>query len=96
MGEVVSPSGLPRLGRDRDDDAILDIASAGHASALVTGDTDPLTLATYGQVSIVTVADFEDIRYLNLRARTLSQSYGQDWRGSAMPPAAQTAVKSLR
>jgi predicted nucleic acid-binding protein len=36
------------------------IALAGHASALATGDADLLTLATYGNVRIVTVADFEE------------------------------------
>ncbi len=59
LGEVVSPTEVPRLCRDPDDDEILAIASAGHASALVTGDADLLTLANYGQVRIVTVADFE-------------------------------------
>lgn len=60
LGEVVSPAEVPRLCRDPDDDEILAIASAGHASALVTGDADLLTLANYGQVRIVTVADFEE------------------------------------
>lgn len=58
LGEVVSPAEVPRLCRHPDDDEILAIASAGHASALVTGDADLLTLANYGQVRIVTVADF--------------------------------------
>ncbi|MHB8325613.1 MAG: putative toxin-antitoxin system toxin component, PIN family [Candidatus Dormibacteria bacterium] len=60
MGDVVSPAEVPRLCRDPGDDEILAIASAGHASALVTGDVDLLTLANYGQVRIVTVADFEE------------------------------------
>lgn len=60
LGEVVSPAEVPRLCRDPDDDEILAIASAGHASALITGDADLLALANYGQVRIVTVADFEE------------------------------------
>ena len=60
LGEVVSPAEVPRVCRDPDDDEILAIASAGRASVLVTGDADLLTLANYGPVKIVTVADFEE------------------------------------
>jgi putative PIN family toxin of toxin-antitoxin system len=63
LGEVVAPAEVPRLCRDPDDDEILAIASAGHATALVTGDDDLLNLANYGQVRIVTVADFEGLAF---------------------------------
>ena len=60
LGEVVSPADVPRLCRDPDDDEILAIASAGQASALVTGDADLLALGNHGEVRIMTVADFEE------------------------------------
>ncbi len=59
LSEVVSPTDVPCVCRDPDDDEVLAIASAGRAEVLVTGDADLLTLSTHGGARIVTVAEFE-------------------------------------
>jgi putative PIN family toxin of toxin-antitoxin system len=59
IAEVVTPSEVPRVCRDPDDDQILAIAVSGAADALVTGDADLLAVGMHRGVSIVSIADFE-------------------------------------
>ena len=47
--------------RDPKDDAFLDLAVAGRADWLVTGDNDLLVLAAVGMARIVTPADFVEV-----------------------------------
>lgn len=44
--------------RDRDDDAILGTAVAGHCRCIVTGDKDLLALRRYHSIDILAPADF--------------------------------------
>lgn len=60
LAHVAHQATIPRVCRDPDDDAILSIAVAGHAEAIVTGDSDLLDLDRYGAVAIMTVTDFEE------------------------------------
>jgi putative PIN family toxin of toxin-antitoxin system len=53
LGEVKTRARLPRC-RDEDDRAFLLLAHAARADALVTGDTDLLTLATQSRIPILT------------------------------------------
>jgi len=59
VAEVVTPTEVPHVCRDPDDDQVLAIAVSGDADALVTGDADLLALKLYNGVPIVSVADFE-------------------------------------
>ena len=44
--------------RDPDDDMFLELAVAGHATHLVTGDADLLALHPFRGIAILTAADF--------------------------------------
>lgn len=59
LGDVVTPTDVPRVCRDADDDEVLAIAIAGGAERLVTGDADLLVLGAHRGVRILTVANFE-------------------------------------
>jgi putative PIN family toxin of toxin-antitoxin system len=59
IAEVVTPSEVPSVCRDPDDDQILAIAVSGAADALVTGDADLLAVGMHCGVSIVSIAGFE-------------------------------------
>jgi putative PIN family toxin of toxin-antitoxin system len=60
-GELVTPepAAMPRVCRDRADDAILACALAARAEFLVTGDDDLLGLRTFQRIRIVRPRDFE-------------------------------------
>jgi putative PIN family toxin of toxin-antitoxin system len=60
-GELVmpEPGAMPRMCRDRADDAILACALAARAEFLVTGDNDLLGLRTFQRIRIVRPRDFE-------------------------------------
>ena len=60
-GELVTPepAAMPRVCRDRADDAILACALAARAEFLVTGDDDLLELRTFQRIRIVRPRDFE-------------------------------------
>jgi putative PIN family toxin of toxin-antitoxin system len=57
-GEAVTPIQSLRLCRDPKDDKFLDVAVAGHADAIVTGDDDLLVLGDVVGVPIVTTGRF--------------------------------------
>jgi putative PIN family toxin of toxin-antitoxin system len=50
--------GTVRLCRDPDDDKILECAERTHASWIVTGDRDLLSLGSYGGIRIVSPAEY--------------------------------------
>jgi putative PIN family toxin of toxin-antitoxin system len=54
----VDVRGIVRACRDPDDDKLLEIAVAGGADCLVTGDQDLLTLAPFQGIAILTPAEF--------------------------------------
>jgi len=60
-GELVTPepAAMPRVCRDRADDAILACALAARAEFLVTGDDDLLELRSFERIRIVRPRDFE-------------------------------------
>jgi putative PIN family toxin of toxin-antitoxin system len=60
-GELVTPepAAMPRVCRDRADDAILACALAARAEFLVTGDNDLLGLRTFQRIRIIRPRDFE-------------------------------------
>jgi putative PIN family toxin of toxin-antitoxin system len=60
-GELLTPGpvALPRVCRDRADDAILACALAARAEFLVTGDNDLLGLRTFQRIRIIRPRDFE-------------------------------------
>ena len=53
------PAAMPRVCRDRADDAILACALAARAGFLVTGDDDLLELRSFERIRIVRPRDFE-------------------------------------
>ncbi|GAC1579625.1 MAG: putative toxin-antitoxin system toxin component, PIN family [Candidatus Dormibacteria bacterium] len=59
LGDVVTPTDVPRVCRDGDDDQVLAIAVAGGAEQLVTGDAGLLALGVHHRIRIVTVAQFD-------------------------------------
>lgn len=65
VGEAVEPIHRCAACRDPQDDIFLEIAIAGHADAIVTGDADLLVLDPFEGIPIITVAAF--LGYLNRR-----------------------------
>ena len=59
LADVVTPTDVPRVCRDPDDDEVLAIAVSGRADTLVTGDADLLALGAHQGFRILTVADFD-------------------------------------
>ena len=59
-GEFVTVEHSRRRSRDPKDDALLDLAVAGRADWLVTGDSDLLVLGAIGETRIVTPTVFLD------------------------------------
>jgi len=57
---LVEPSEVVRKCRDPKDDMFLELALAGKADFIVTGDEDLLVLHPFGQTEIVTVEHFLD------------------------------------
>ncbi len=57
-GEVVEPGQELAVCRDPKDDKFLDVAMAGHADVLVTGDEDLLVLHPFRGIPIVQPAEF--------------------------------------
>ena len=49
---------ITRMCRDSNDDRILETAVAANARLLVAGDKDLLAMKTFGEVSIITPADY--------------------------------------
>ena len=62
-GELVTPepAAMPRVCRDRADDAILACALVPRAEFLVTGDDDLLGLRTFQRIRIIRPRDFEGL-----------------------------------
>ena len=58
LAELVTPSNVPRVCRDPDDDEVLAAAVAGGAEVVITGDKDLLVLERHGDIDIVAPADF--------------------------------------
>ena len=56
--DVISSGGNVRVCRDPDDDKFLACAADGTCECIVSGDKDLLSLKTYGDIKIVTVAEF--------------------------------------
>ena len=54
---LVSPTALPRVVRDPDDDHVLACAIEAVADLIVTGDADLLTLESYQRIPVVTPAE---------------------------------------
>jgi putative PIN family toxin of toxin-antitoxin system len=54
---VVEPANVPQIVRDPDDDHVLACALEASADLIVTGDKDLLTLRTYQNIPIGTVAE---------------------------------------
>ena len=57
-GEAVNPRRQWTVCRDPKDDKFLDVAVAGHADALVSGDEDLLVLHPFQGIPIVQPAEF--------------------------------------
>jgi putative PIN family toxin of toxin-antitoxin system len=54
--EIVTPSHVPTIARDPDDDQVLACALAANANIIVSGDDDLLTLGNYEGTPILTAA----------------------------------------
>jgi putative PIN family toxin of toxin-antitoxin system len=54
---VVEPANVPQIVRDPDDEHVLACALEASANLIVTGDKDLLTLNTYQNIPIITVAE---------------------------------------
>jgi len=61
LADVVTPTEVPRVARDPDDDEVLAAAVVGAAEAIVTGDRDLLSLGTYEGMRILTPAEFAEL-----------------------------------
>ena len=58
LAQLVQPSALRRrVGRDRDDEAVIACARAAGADLIVSGDKDLLVLKTHGRIRIVNAAE---------------------------------------
>ena len=58
LADIVVPSEVPPVSRDRDDDQVLAAALAGGAETIVTGDRDLLRLGTHAGISIMEPSRF--------------------------------------
>lgn len=58
FGELITPTANFTLCRDAKDDIFLDIAFAGHAEVIVSGDEDLLALHPFGNIPIVKPGEF--------------------------------------
>ncbi|MGH2659911.1 MAG: putative toxin-antitoxin system toxin component, PIN family, partial [Actinomycetota bacterium] len=56
-----TPTEVPRVARDPDDDEVLAAAVVGAAEAIVTGDRDLLSLGTCEGIRILTPAEFAEL-----------------------------------
>ena len=61
LAEIVESEVIPAVCRDPDDNQILAIGEAGVAAAIVTGDSDLLTLGEFRGIRILSVAGFEEL-----------------------------------
>ncbi len=59
LAQIVEPAEVPDICRDPDDNEVLAAATTGEAEAIVTGDEDLLALRSFGDVAILTPAEFE-------------------------------------
>ena len=59
-GEIVEPERHFELCRDPKDNIFLDIAYAGQANMVVSGDEDLLVLHPFGRIPIITLREFLD------------------------------------
>ncbi len=58
LAQIVEPTEVPDICRDPDDNEVLAAATTGEAEAIVTGDEDLLALRSFGDVAILTPAEF--------------------------------------
>ena len=58
LAELVTPSNVPPVCRDPDDDEVLAAALTGGAEVVITGDRDLLVLESHGGIDIVAPAEF--------------------------------------
>ncbi|MBJ7610538.1 MAG: putative toxin-antitoxin system toxin component, PIN family [Candidatus Dormibacteraeota bacterium] len=61
LADSVVPVEVPDVCRDPDDNEVLAIAAVGRAEVIVTGDVDLLALGAFEGVSVMTVAEFDDM-----------------------------------
>jgi putative PIN family toxin of toxin-antitoxin system len=60
FAQAVSPTDIPQVCRDPNDNIVLACALAGKADYIVTGDPDLLALEEYQQIKIITAREFFD------------------------------------
>jgi len=60
-GELVTPTRTVKVCRDPKDDMFIEVALAGHAEVVVTGDEDLLTLKKFETVRFVASREFLDL-----------------------------------
>ncbi|TVR76649.1 MAG: putative toxin-antitoxin system toxin component, PIN family [Chitinophagaceae bacterium] len=58
VSEIVEHIDNVKLSRDPNDDKFLSLANSGKASAIITGDSDLLTLHPFGKIQIITPVEF--------------------------------------
>jgi len=62
MGEIVEPSRRLTVFRDEPDNRILECAVEGKADVIVTGDKAMLAFGEYGEIRLITLAEYLDRR----------------------------------
>lgn len=61
LADDVTPTEVPHVARDPDDDEVLAAAVGGGSETIVTGDRDLLSLGTHEGIRILTPAEFAEL-----------------------------------